>query len=94
MFTSRSYAFTAKTNERLSLLFLDLKDGAKVVSLKPFVPHDFRLTERTLDSPLAILSVEQRDYSRDCVSWADSGGRYFIHVSTCAASAWMFGVVR
>ncbi|CEH14073.1 histone-lysine n-h3 lysine-79 specific [Ceraceosorus bombacis] len=74
-----NYAFTARTNDSLSLLFLDLKDGAKVVSLKPFVPPDFRLTERTLDSPLAILSVEQRSYGSGYVSWADGGGNYYIH---------------
>jgi H3 lysine-79-specific histone-lysine N-methyltransferase len=82
-----SYAFTAPTNERLSLLFLDLKDGAQIVSLKPFVPPDFRLTQRTLDSPLAILSVVQRSYGSGCVSWADGGGRYYIHVSSPSAHA-------
>ncbi|PWN99953.1 DOT1-domain-containing protein [Tilletiopsis washingtonensis] len=82
-----NYAFTAPTNERLSLLFLDLKDGAQIVSLKPFVPPDFRLTQRTLDSPLAILSVVQRSYGSGCVSWADGGGRYYIHVSSPSAHA-------
>lgn len=76
-----NYAFTAPTNDKLSWLFLDLKDGAQIVSLKPFVPADFRLTERTLSSPLAILRVAQRQYSSGCVSWADGGGRYYIHVS-------------
>lgn len=74
-----NYAFTAPTNDKLSLLFLDLKDGAHIVSLKPFVPPDFRLTERTLSSPLAILRVAQRMYTSGCVSWADGGGRYYIH---------------
>ena len=76
-----NYAFTARTNDKLSLQFLDLKDGAQIVSLKPFVPADFRLTERTLSSPLAILRVAQRNYTSGCVSWADGGGRYYIHVS-------------
>lgn len=74
-----NYAFTARTNDKLSLLFLDLKDGAHIVSLKPFVPADFRLTERTLSSPLAILKVAQRTYTSGCVSWADGGGKYYIH---------------
>lgn len=76
-----NYAFTAPTNDGLSWQFLDLKDGAQVVSLKPFVPPDFRLTERTLSSPLAILRVDQRTYTSGCVSWADGGGKYYIHVS-------------
>ena len=74
-----NYAFTAPTNDKLSWQFLDLKDGAQVVSLKPFVPPDFRLTERTLSSPLAILRVTQRTYTTGCVSWADGGGKYYIH---------------
>lgn len=74
-----NYAFTAPTNDKLSLQFLDLKDGAHIVSLKPFVPPDFRLTERTLSSPLAILRVAQRLYTSGCVSWADGGGKYYIH---------------
>ncbi|CBQ69954.1 related to protein-lysine N-methyltransferase [Sporisorium reilianum SRZ2] len=73
-----NYAFLPKTNENLSLLFLDLKDGAQVVSLKPFVPPDFRLTQRTLSSPLAILRVTERLYTSGCVSWADGGGKYYI----------------
>lgn len=75
-----SYAFLPRTNEKLSLLFLDLPDGAHVVSLKPFVPPDFRLTERTLSSPLAILRVVERTYGSGCVSWADGGGKYYIQV--------------
>ncbi|KAJ1019276.1 hypothetical protein NDA13_006195 [Ustilago tritici] len=73
-----NYAFLPKTNENLSLLFLDLPDGAQVVSLKPFVPADFRLTQRTLSSPLAILRVTERLYTSGCVSWADGGGKYYI----------------
>ena len=29
----------------LTHLFLDLKDGAKIVSLKPFVPESFKMNE-------------------------------------------------
>ncbi|KAK0563817.1 Nucleosomal histone H3-Lys79 methylase [Tilletia horrida] len=74
-----NYAFTPRTNDKLVLQFLDLKDGCHIISLKPFVPPDFRLTERTLSSPLAILRVVERTYGSGCVSWADGGGRYYIH---------------
>jgi len=76
-----NYAFTAATNDVLSLLFLDLPEGARIVSLKPFVPPDFRLTERSLSSPRAILKTERRRFVTGCVSWMDGGGSYYIHVS-------------
>ncbi|PWY99356.1 DOT1-domain-containing protein [Testicularia cyperi] len=73
-----NYAFLPTTNENLSLLFLDLPDNSYIVSLKPFVPPDFRLTERTLSSPLAILRTEERTFTSNCVSWAAEGGKYYI----------------
>lgn len=76
-----NYAFTATTNEVLSFMFLDLKEGAKIVSLKPFVNKDFRLTMRSLQSPSAILKTERRKFGTGCVSWMDGGGSYYIHVS-------------
>lgn len=75
----RSYAFRPQTNDTLSLQFLDLKDGAQIFSLRPFVPTDFRLSERTLSSPQAILRMEQRPYTRGCVSWTAGGGVYYVH---------------
>ncbi|WFD42699.1 [histone H3]-lysine(4) N-trimethyltransferase [Malassezia psittaci] len=77
---ANNYAFRPKTNDTLSLLFLDLKDGAMIISLRSFVPQDFRLTERTLSSPAAILRVEERSYSPGCVSWTGGSGKYYVHV--------------
>ncbi|KAH9440450.1 hypothetical protein MJO28_016352 [Puccinia striiformis f. sp. tritici] len=48
--------FTPDLNESLSLLFLELKEGTKIVSLKPFISTSFKLNQRNLDSPLAILT--------------------------------------
>lgn len=76
--TDHSYAFRPQTNDVLSLLFLDLKEGAKIFSLRPFVAPDFRLTERTLSSPQAILRVEQRRYTSGCVSWTAGSGVYYV----------------
>lgn len=75
-----NYAFKPQTNDTLSLLFLDLMDGAMVVSLRPFVPPDFRLTERTLSSPAAILRMEERTYTSGCVSWKAGSGKYYVHI--------------
>jgi Histone methylation protein DOT1 len=42
-------------NESLRPKFLDLKEGAIVVSLKPFVPVNARLTERNVSAYLNQL---------------------------------------
>lgn len=47
-----NYAFTPALNDRLSLLFLELKDGTRIISLKPFLPDKFRLNDRNV-SPSA-----------------------------------------
>lgn len=49
-----NYAFTPTLNDKLSLLFLDLKEGTKIISLKPFVSENFRLTDRTVSPPLVL----------------------------------------
>lgn len=48
--------FTPTLNESLTLLFLELKESAKIISLKPFIPNSFKLNQRNLDSPLSILT--------------------------------------
>jgi H3 lysine-79-specific histone-lysine N-methyltransferase len=73
-----NYAFTPATNEALGWKFLDLKEGAAIVSLKPFVPSGFRITERTVDSPIAILRQESpRRCPPGSVSWTAEGGNYY-----------------
>jgi H3 lysine-79-specific histone-lysine N-methyltransferase len=76
-----NYAFTPTTNDALGWKFLDLKESATVVSLKPFVPSDFRLTERTVNSPAAILNqTSPKRYPAGSVSWTAEGGAYYIAV--------------
>jgi H3 lysine-79-specific histone-lysine N-methyltransferase len=43
-----NYAFTPALNDRLSLLFLELKDETRIISLKPFLPDKFRLNDRNV----------------------------------------------
>ncbi|KAI5479260.1 histone-lysine N-methyltransferase, H3 lysine-79 specific [Pseudohyphozyma bogoriensis] len=70
--------FSSKLNERLSLLFLDLPSGSKIVSLKAFA-SSFTLSLHNQDSPLAILNQGPvRRYRPKSVSWKDEGGTYFI----------------
>ena len=76
-----NYVFSPETNESLSLMFLDLKDGAKVVSLKPFVhtSGETAITSRNVGSPANIL-VQSKPirFDRGCVSWSAEGGIFYI----------------
>lgn len=73
-----NYAFDAKLNGNLVDMFLDLKEGAKIVSLKSFVPQDHVISEANIESPLNILSVETKRYPSGHVSWQPNGGVYYI----------------
>ena len=77
--------FTPALNEGLTTLFLDLKDGCRIVSLKSFVPTDHKITARNLNSPYNILRVEERRYYSNSVSWTDQGGSYFISTKDSSA---------
>ncbi|KAL9131826.1 MAG: hypothetical protein Q9217_000353 [Psora testacea] len=71
-------AFTPALNEDLINLFLDLKEGAKVVSLKSFVPMGQKSQTKNAGAIYNILDVVQKMYYSKCVSWTDAPGTYFI----------------
>ncbi|KAI8912028.1 histone methylation protein DOT1-domain-containing protein [Powellomyces hirtus] len=76
-----NYAFSAELNQRILGLFLDLKEKATVISLRSFLPVD-RPTARSARRSNAIESiftVKEHYFGRDCVSWMNEGGRYYIH---------------
>jgi H3 lysine-79-specific histone-lysine N-methyltransferase len=73
-----NYAFDAKLNGNLIDMFLDLKEGTKIVSLKSFVPPDYVISEANIESPLNILRVETKHFSDNYVSWQANGGKYYI----------------
>lgn len=79
-----NYAFDADLNSNLLLLFLDLKDGAKIISLKPFVPVEHVITPYNLESPWNLFRVEQFEYYSRSVSWTDAYGSYYITTKTGA----------
>jgi H3 lysine-79-specific histone-lysine N-methyltransferase len=66
-------------NQQLRPKFLDLKEGAILISLKPFVAPNARLTARNIDDMSAIFDVSERRYHSGHVSWGSSGGHYYIH---------------
>ncbi|KAG2236687.1 hypothetical protein INT48_000684 [Thamnidium elegans] len=73
-----NYAFDAATNQALAQLFLDLKEGTKIISLKSFVPKHHKINQRTLNMPESILRVEEFEYYSEAVSWTNNGGHYYI----------------
>lgn len=71
-------AFTPELNDSLSRLFLDLKEGCRVVSLKSFAPK--KITSRNLNSTCNVLDVVEKEYYSGSVSWTDpnNGGTYYV----------------
>lgn len=67
-------------NAALRPKFLDLKEGAIVVSLKAFAPPSAqRLTERNIDDISAIFDVTSHEYGSGTVSWSSAYGSYYLH---------------
>ena len=71
-------AFTPALNAALTAMFLDLKDGAKIVSLKPFVPDGHRIGPRTLGNPVNMFTQQRYEYFSGSVSWTDQSGYYYV----------------
>lgn len=71
-------AFNPALNDSLIRLFLDLKDGCQIVSLKSFVPPGHKLAERNIHNPVNLLTVKKKEYYSNSVSWTDQGGDYFV----------------
>ncbi|KAH8672621.1 histone methylation protein DOT1-domain-containing protein, partial [Tricladium varicosporioides] len=71
-------AFTSELNQRLTDLFLDAKEGCKIVSLRSFVPSGHQITPRNIGNPANVLEVTRWEYYAQDVSWTDAGGSYFI----------------
>jgi len=72
--------FLESLNEAIRPKFLDLKEGALVVSLKPFVSSlNARVTERNVDDISAIFDVSEHGYHSGAVSWGSGSGSYYVH---------------
>lgn len=71
-------AFTPQLNDKITNLFLEMKEGVQIVSLKGFVPAGHKITARNFNSPINLLSVKKFEYWSEYVSWTDAGGSYFI----------------
>ncbi|RKF80926.1 Histone-lysine N-methyltransferase, H3 lysine-79 specific [Golovinomyces cichoracearum] len=71
-------AFTPVLNQNLKDLFLDVKDGCRIISLKSFLPYGQQISTRNLWDPANLLDVTEAEYHSRSVSWTDAGGRYYI----------------
>jgi [histone H3]-lysine79 N-trimethyltransferase len=71
-------AFLPELNNSILMKMLDLKEGCKVVSLKSFLPVDWKIKARNVHDPKNLLRVERKEYFSKDVSWTISGGEYFI----------------
>ncbi|KAI7292774.1 hypothetical protein KC315_g19436, partial [Hortaea werneckii] len=70
-------AFTPALNDKLRDMFLDLKPGAKVVSLKPFRPLGHKIAARNVDSVVNQFVQDQYEYFSDSVSWSYYGNAHW-----------------
>jgi [histone H3]-lysine79 N-trimethyltransferase len=71
-------AFTPELNMNTVMKLLDVKEGAKIVSLKSFVPDGWEIKMRNAEDPRNLLKVVKKEYFSKRVSWTDGGGTYFI----------------
>jgi H3 lysine-79-specific histone-lysine N-methyltransferase len=72
--------FTPGLNNDLINMFLDLKDGCRIVSLKSFLPQNHKITAYNLNNPVNLLDVTEKSYSRNSVSWKEEGGHYYVAI--------------
>lgn len=82
-----NYAFTAELNDALLRLFLDLPEGAKIISLKSFVPvgKDGRVRGGR-GGVGEMLRVDRKCFGPGSVSWMPGGGEYFVSTVSRAES--------
>ncbi|CAF3404572.1 unnamed protein product [Rotaria sp. Silwood1] len=75
-----NYVFGARVNHELKVKFMNMKDGAKIVSSREFCPETFRLNDRTKNDLGAVMHVKKPDEFLGKVSWSDKSVQYYLHV--------------
>lgn len=70
-------AFTAELNEKLKHVFLDLKEGCQIVSLKPFRLPAHKIKESNVNDPVNVLTVVEKERWSSMVSWTDDPGKWY-----------------
>lgn len=74
-YLQNNYAFSPATSQKLLTLFLELPDGAQIISLRPLFHKSAR---KRADSLEAILDQgPKRSFGTGSVSWTHQGGNYY-----------------
>lgn len=71
-------AFTPELNDKLKYVFLDLKEGCQIVSLKYFRDPIHKVKETNINDPVNVLSVAEKDRFSGMVSWTDDPGHWYL----------------
>ncbi|ETN41823.1 uncharacterized protein HMPREF1541_03760 [Cyphellophora europaea CBS 101466] len=71
-------AFTAELNDKLKNYFLDLKEGAQIVSLKYYRDPLHRIKESNQYDPVNVLKVKEMERFSGMVSWTDDPGKWYL----------------
>jgi [histone H3]-lysine79 N-trimethyltransferase len=73
-------AFTAELNDKLKYKFLDLKEGAQIISLKYFRDPGHKIKESNMENPVNVLTVREMERFSGMVSWSDDPGKWYLQV--------------
>lgn len=71
-------AFQPELNDNLKYIFLDLKEGCQIISLKPFRDPSHKIKDTNVHDPVNVLRVEERDRFSGMVSWTDDPGKWYL----------------
>ncbi|CAF1011870.1 unnamed protein product [Adineta steineri] len=75
-----NYVFGSRVNHELKVKFMNMKDGAKIVSSREFCSETFRLNDRTKNDLGAIMYITKPEELYGKVSWSDKCVQYYLHV--------------
>ncbi|EXJ55696.1 hypothetical protein A1O7_08625 [Cladophialophora yegresii CBS 114405] len=86
-------AFTSELNDKLKYVFLDLKEGCQIVSLKPFRSPTHQIKAANVNDPINVLRVVEKERWSSMVSWTDDPGKwYHQHKDSRELQAFMEGL--
>ncbi|KAK5079045.1 Nucleosomal histone H3-Lys79 methylase [Lithohypha guttulata] len=77
-------AFNPDLNDVLKRMFLDLKEGCKIVSLKYFRDPNHKVKESNINDLVNCLSVQKKERFSGMVSWTDDPGNWYLHIKDSA----------